>query len=216
MANILTSAAITDIRGSMGGLTFSRNAGGAYIRARIKPINPNSARQVAIRQGMAQLSGRWSTVLTAIQRTAWLAYSAATVWTNKLGQVVTITGLAAYLRSNSLLLQAGEALRDDAPTLDGHAPEVTTTILAAPTAQTITVAEPTAGFDADLDDYVLLVFQGQPLSAGSNRIPNRFRFMEAIVGDSVTPPTFPAALAAVFPILDGGSNTAKFVAVDPD
>ncbi|HUW59124.1 MAG TPA: hypothetical protein VMZ92_20980, partial [Planctomycetota bacterium] len=107
MANILTSAAITDIRGSMGGLTFSRNAGGAYIRARIKPINPNSARQVAIRQGMAQLSGRWSTVLTAIQRTAWLAYSAATVWTNKLGQVVTITGLAAYLRSNSLLLQAG-------------------------------------------------------------------------------------------------------------
>ena len=45
MALVQYGGGIVDARGSIGGNTFSKCAGGHYMRARTKPVNPKSALQ---------------------------------------------------------------------------------------------------------------------------------------------------------------------------
>ena len=56
MALIKTGPAVAVISGSVGGTVFSRNKGGAYMRNRSIPVNPQSAAQVVVRAAMAFLT----------------------------------------------------------------------------------------------------------------------------------------------------------------
>lgn len=49
MALVQFGGGILDARGSIGGQVFSKNRFGNYMRARITPVNPNSARQAVVR-----------------------------------------------------------------------------------------------------------------------------------------------------------------------
>lgn len=87
--------------GSIGGLTASRNRGGAYFRRRVVPTNPNTPHQQGIRSALGALVQSWSTILTDEQREAWKTYAINTPRTDVLGQPLTLTGQQAFIGSNS-------------------------------------------------------------------------------------------------------------------
>lgn len=214
MAITQLSAIVADIRGSVGGNTFSRNRGGAFVRKRVVPINPNTTRQGEARQRVSSLSQRWSATLTAAQRSAWIAYAEATTWTNRLGAEIGISGLSAYVRTNSLRLLAGLSPRDDGPALDGHAAAPEVDVAAYHDADEVAITEFTSGFDPDVSDSVLFVFQGLPLGLGRYHLPNQFRYVGCAEGDDTTPPTAPITFDAAFAIAEDRRVTIATVHQD--
>lgn len=105
----------TQISGSIGGTTHSRNRFGHYIRNRTPPVNPNTDRQVAVRNAVRSLTIAWENTLTQAQRDAWNVYGNNVVWKNRLGQDVHLTGLNHYVRSNTELVTIGDPSVDVAP-----------------------------------------------------------------------------------------------------
>lgn len=103
---IFKGAIAAEIRGSINGTTFSRNKSGAYMRNRTVPVNPNSSRQLYIREAMSQAAFAWSTVLTEGQRNAWRLYASTTPVTNRLGDSINLSGFNMYCRAATFLAYA--------------------------------------------------------------------------------------------------------------
>jgi hypothetical protein len=129
----------SDIRysGSQGNTVFSRNAGGAYTRQRVKPINRNTSRQQLVRANLATLSQNWR-ALTGAQQIDWANYGINHPKPNRLGEVKPMKGNQAYNALNSRLLLAGSAIISDAPAVAVPAALTAFTAVRA-TATTVTI-----------------------------------------------------------------------------
>lgn len=183
MALIKTGGGIIEIRGSIAGNTFSRNRSGAYVRARTKPVNPNTSRQQQVRASLAQLTVRWANTLTGAQRTAWNLYASNVVMTNKLGESINLSGFNHYIRSNATRLAGPTVVIDPGPTVF-EIPEADPTLVvtASEATQQLTIA-----FDNTLpwaieDDSFLLLFEGQPQNAQRNFFGGPWRFITWVPG----------------------------------
>jgi len=195
MACIKLGIGIADIRGQVGGVKFSRGAGGATASNSPKPINPRSSHQMARRAALAQVTVAWNGTLTEIQRQSWRDYAAGTSWTNKVGTSANISGLAAFARLNTLLLLIGSAIQPAAPTTNGHSGSPTFTFTANDTTNVIAVAEPSAPFDKDIDLSRMVWFQYGATNAGRLALSNKRRYADKTPGDAMIAPSFPLALA---------------------
>lgn len=216
MAIIQLGGGVTDIRGSMGGTTFARNAGGNYIRSRIKPVNPRTVSQSAARTRASYLTRKWSTDLTDANRTSWRTYAAGTTWTNRLGQTININALAAYLRTNSLLDLFGGVILDDGPTLMGHGGGVTAVFTATSGDQMINLAEPDGAWDKSTPLDWLGIFQGVPTNAGRVSYNRKWRFLVSVEGVETPPPTFPMAIPTLWTLIDEQIAALAVIHVDPE
>lgn len=204
MALVKYGGGIIQMTGSIAGNTHARNRYGNYIRARTKPINPNSARQVVIRSCMATLTERWSDILTSDQRTAWNLYAASLTMKNRLGEAIHLTGFNHYIRSNSIRLQSSLALIDAGPT-DFSLPEKDTTlaITASKAAQEIEVTFDNTMAWAKETGAFMLTYQGQPQNPQRNFFNGPWRLMDNIVGLDATGITSPDVEAVPFAIAEG-------------
>lgn len=216
MANLLFSAIVSDARGSIGGVTLSRGRGGAIARARVKPVNPRSVLQNTRRANAAYLAKFWSNDLTEQQRDDWRAYAAGTNWTNKLGQSISGSGNAAFLRHNTLTIISGVTVRSEAPTAMGHAGGVEFTFAAQNDTGKIVVDLPTGAFDKDTEYHQLLLFMGLPTEAGQVAAPKGFRYLGIIYGNSTTPLTFPHELDTKYTMQEGQRITIRSMFQDAD
>lgn len=192
----------TQISGSIGGTTWSHNRFGAYKRSRSVPVNPNTDRQVQVRNALRSIGIAWETILTAAERTAWETYAAGVSWQNRLGQTVNLTGLNHFIRSNAPRVISGIARIDAAPTiLNLAAAELELAVSASEATQQLTIngdgAAPWVG-EADAWQFC---YMGQPQSAGINFFGGPYRLATAIPGAG--PPPFPAVVAAPFTIVAG-------------
>lgn len=120
MAIVKYGGGITEFRGSIGGVTFSRNSPGTFARIRKKPRYKRTNAAQRLSTNLAYYTAIWHWGLNAGQRAAWIALAAATNWTNRLGEAYSPSGLNLYVRSN-VLLQLGERSRQD--TAPGSADE---------------------------------------------------------------------------------------------
>lgn len=76
MARVTPSSLIEDIKGSIGGVTFSSWKGLSYVKAKAKSVrNPATGVQVQIREAMTFFSRRYFDDLTDGQRAAWDQYA---------------------------------------------------------------------------------------------------------------------------------------------
>jgi len=191
MALVLYGGGVLQMSGSIAGNTYARNRYGNYVRARTKPINPQSARQETIRAIIAALADRWARILEPAQRTAWNLYGNSLNMKNRLGEDIHLSGYNHYIRSNSILLQIGQPEVDDGPVIfevPDHDP--TFAIAASETTQVISYT-----FDADrawateLGGF-LVKYQGQPQNAQRNFFDGPWRYHGVIAGD-VAPPSSP-------------------------
>lgn len=108
MALIKGSGIVSEARGTIGGVVYSRNRYGMYARSWAKPTNPNTSAQIAARGNLGAASQAWSG-LTTLQRIGWDDYAAATPVVNRLGESVTRSGYQWFV--------ATHAFRASVPTL---------------------------------------------------------------------------------------------------
>lgn len=106
MATISFGGGVSEIRGSVNGTTFSRNANGAIMRNRTTPINGRTAKQVAVRGALASIASGWRS-LTDVQRQSWIDGAPNYPYTNRLGQPSQYTGQQLYMKLNQSLAQIG-------------------------------------------------------------------------------------------------------------
>lgn len=184
MALVRYGGGIVQQSGSIAGNTYARNRYGNYVRARTKPVNPNTAAQVKIRSAVAYCCDRWSNTLTAGQRTAWNLYASNVVMKNKLGESINLSGFNHYIRSNSLRKFLQIAIIDAGPVvfeLPEKDPIITVDCDAAP--QKIDV-----GFDINLDWCTeagahLHLRQGVPQNPQRNFFDGPWQHVGTILGN---------------------------------
>jgi len=195
---------ITEMRGSIAGNVYSRNRSGAYMRARTKPVNPNTTRQQAIRAAIAFVCARWSETLTKAHRDAWGVYGANVPMKNRLGETIYLSGFNHYIRSNAGRVQLGFAAIDTAPVIF-ELPAKDPSIAIAPDAgdQLLNFSFDNTMAWANEDDGVLYLYQGLPQNAQRNFFGGPWRWVMCVGGDSITPPTSPDVAPCVFAIGEG-------------
>lgn len=169
-----TSPVYSAASGSIAGITYSRNKGGMYTRARAVPTNPNSPRQQAVRANLAACANYWTNVLTSAERQAWADYAQNVPVLDKLGASITLTGQQMFNRTNTVCLSAGIAMITAAPAiLDKGTPIGPITLDADDTAETLTV---TCQYDATPDMNATVPIQigiAQSLSINYFKAPFR-------------------------------------------
>lgn len=108
---------MSQIRGSQGATVFARNRGGAYTRNRSRPVQPNTAAQLAVRLAIKQTANAYATALTPSQRQGWSDYAAANPVPNSSGGTMILSAIAMFQKVNMPLVQffGAGAIVPDAP-----------------------------------------------------------------------------------------------------
>lgn len=189
----IKSALVTQISGSIGGMTGSRNGGGMYFRARSIPTNPNTAFQQTVRESFGALSNAWG-LLTPTQRDDWNVYAQNVPLPDRLGDQRLVSGMNHYMRSNAPRLSAGLAIVSDAPTDFNIGP-------------TPLISAGTIGNDGSIDGEALpqspgiagtiLLYVSRPQSPTINYFRGPYQFVTAI--DFASPGTASVALTSESP-----------------
>lgn len=110
-ATIRFGGGVAEIRGSIGGTTFSRTRAGAIARNRTKPVNTPSAVRAAVRTVFGMVSKLWRD-LTDAQRTNWNTTAVSWPQVNKMGETYTPSGQALFNKLNNSLALAGQTTID--------------------------------------------------------------------------------------------------------
>lgn len=118
---VITGAA----SGKLGSMVFSHNRYGAYTRTFVIPTKSTTAAALAAKARLGNLSTAWNG-LTAAQRLSWRAWAQTNPAVDRLGAQITLQANAAFIGSNTRLLQAGIAQISDPPI--GTAPDALTTM----------------------------------------------------------------------------------------
>lgn len=178
--------------GSIRGVVFSHNKGGAYTRGRTIPTNPTSAKQSAARGVLATLSSQWST-LSAAQRADWELWAGVNPVVNRLGQAFNRTGQQAFVGLNARLLQAGTTavLTCPATTAPG---DLLTLVITATAPTGISAAFTTTPLAAG---HRLLLWQTLPRTAGNNPNRRQSRLLGYTAAAAVSPAVFVSPYPAV-------------------
>jgi len=215
MANIKLGPLVAEIRGALGGIVFSRGAGGAIARTNPKPINPRSPAQQLTRANMAYLSQYWSSTLTDIQRATWRTYAGNTSWTNKVGTAAKISGLAAFVRLNCLLLLGGYTLQPAAPAEYGHAGTPIFTFAADGADLGIDIAEPGPPYDNIIPLSIMMFFMRGSTNVGRVALTGQRRYLGTVVGETDPGPTWPPAFISELGFSNGQVVSVSGVFIDP-
>lgn len=201
--------------GSVGGLTFSHNAGGPYVRIRGNPTQPNTPAQSAVKAIFGEISTAWRADLTAAERDDWDLYGAATPLIDRIGQSFFPTGLNMYIRGNTGLLQNGNTRVDGGPVTPGL-PSFT-----APSASVVNGSTEVASIDFEVtdawvgvDETHMLIYASRGQGVSINFFKGPYQLAGSIDGDGTTPPTSPAAITVPFNVVDGQKVFFRAVLVD--
>lgn len=163
-----------ELSGTIGANVWSHNKGGAYVRVRAIPTNPNSDRQASRRAKLSLASIHWADI-TQDQRDAWVAWAATHPGVGPLGETIAWTGHQANVSCNSRLLLIGSSVISDPPTVDAPAPLITASTTASEATQHLSVTYTVSPLAAGVH---LVTWETIP--AGIGRDPN---FHQARLGE---------------------------------
>lgn len=165
-------AIVTDGRGKIGGHVASKNRGGAFLRTKVTPSNPNTAAQSLVRSALASLSSGWA-LLTEDQRASWNGAVADYQSTDIFGDIKKPSGFNLYVKLNSILLSVGLAVINNAPAKQDLGDVFITAAAIDTSAGTITVTlqgvKPVSAF--------FRYYATPAMSAGISNAKNRFRII---------------------------------------
>jgi len=105
MAVVEYSALVNRLRGSVGGVTFSKGGPVEVVKGKARPRLPQRPLQLPVQGAMQKYSPIWRT-LSQSDRDDWDTYAATVTFQNSLGQDYQINGFQMFVRS-----QMFEALR---------------------------------------------------------------------------------------------------------
>lgn len=210
MAKIKLTAIVSEMRGKLNGSVFSKNRGGAYVRTKVTPVNPQTLAQGNVRAALTNLSQSWK-ALTEAQRLAWNSAVSQFTSTDIFGDIKTPSGINLYNKLNLNLAAIGEAPISVPPLAVSVGYFDTLAITAAAGAGTIAVAYTTVG--ASVDQTVIV--EATPcMSAGKNFVKSEFRQIGTFAGSAASPQSIGAMYVAKFGALVAGQKVfirLKFV-----
>jgi hypothetical protein len=210
MAKIMFGAAVTDARGKLAGIVYSKNAAGAYIRAKVSPTQALTTRRGVVRERITNLSKYFSGSLTADQVIAWNAFSKNNPVSNVFGHTVTLSGIQTFCRLNAAILNCGGTQIDDPPTslaITGIT-SLSATAAAGTPALSIVFGVSPLGTNEKLN-----IFATQQLPLGRTFTKNYLRWIGASTAAATTPFNALSAYTAKFGALVEGSKIAVKVNV---
>lgn len=161
MARVLYAPTISEFRGSIGGVTFQRNANGAIAKLKNSQKFSLSKEQSITSSNLTYVSSLWSTIGSANQST-WNSFATAHSRTDYYGRVKNLSGFQWFCSCNLNLLTIGEPIINTAPTYVSPGALVNPTI--APTSTGIGLHLNTAG---PISGFALVGFVTPPTSSVS-------------------------------------------------
>lgn len=202
MAIITPGPTVAAISGSIGGTVYSRNRGGAYIRNRAIPVDPNTTFQQEARAILAARSQEWAD-LTAAQRASWESWALQNLVTNALGNQIRLSGHQAYIQLNSRIAHSGLPVITAPPIINAQdgltSLSLTADIGAGDVAATFTVTPLAAAARLWMQAAVVN-------SPGISYVRNLFKFIGVGPGADVSPFDFEAFMTARFGTLIVGQT----------
>jgi len=208
MASVIFGGGVSEIRGSIAGSVFGRNANGATIRNRTTPVNARTAAQVAVRNNLAGVAASWRD-LTDAERDGWIAAAPSFPYTNRLGQPSQYTGQQLYNTLNMGLVSIGTAVITSAPTPESTFGVIGTTVMDNSDSEVeAQVSVPPGAL------WTVQAFSSGPVSPGVMR-PNSvtFRLVKSFPGDDLTNNLFTEYTALFGPLVPGQKAFFKYEAV---
>jgi len=199
MALVRYGGGIVQMSGSIAGSTFARNRFGNYTRARTKPVNPKSSRQIEVRGALAYLTEYWQETLTRNQREDWMDYASNVAMKNKLGETIKLTGFNHFIRSNAAHARFGHTPTAAAPIVF-TIPEQDGTIALTATTGPLSLS---LAFDdtrpwCSEDEAEMIVSQGLPQNGHRYFFAGPWRVVSSLAGSVAAPITSPQACGIQF------------------
>lgn len=191
------------VSGKMGGIVFSRNRFGAYMRARVVPVNPKTPQQTTVRDLLSNLAIAWLDTLTAAQRSGWATYAANVSTINRVGLPINLTGLNWYCAVNVLRQQSGLARVDTPPGIFELAPYTAPVFTLAAVGDTVSIAFTGTDQWVSEDNAALAIFISVAKNQTINFFNGPYRLLAPILGDSVAPPASPLVVPLGFDLIAG-------------
>lgn len=210
MAKVKFSALISEMRNKLNGSVFSRNRGGAYLRNKVTPVNPQSLAQVGARALLTQFSQAWRS-LTEQQRAAWNASVQSWATTDIFGDVVNPSGNTLYTRLNVNISNAGGTPVSVPPSPVGAAALTLLTVAATVTGPTFDVSFLPAAVPVG---HAMFLESTAMLSPGISNANSSFRKISVLPTAEASPYDAATEQIAKFGSLAAGQKVfvrAKFI-----
>lgn len=194
MAKFTPGPAVAEIRGSVGGTTFSQNRFGAYMRRRSVPTKSFTAEATTAKANLAAASAAWRD-LTSGQREAWRTFANEHTFTNTLGISNSLSGHQWFVKLRSRQLYHPLApMADDPPEYPGILPFPLIGVNEGfNTASILTTFGP-----AGVSPYRMWLYAAPVLSPGRQWVQNRYRLVLRTDPDPTTPLEVAPAIIARF------------------
>ena len=168
MAVITPSSIVSEIRGSVGDQTYSRNRYGAYVKGKIVQVNPNTADQITVRAAMAAAVAAWQAASQTYQNT-WNDFAASRKTAKNISRKVTRAGFNDFVSRYLNRTAIGSSGTGFLPLPLVRLTPVITSI--TPGTNSILLAYDTLTSSANCD---IAVYATHPISAGINNVNKSF------------------------------------------
>jgi hypothetical protein len=197
------NALLDDANGKFESQVFARNPSGLYLRKNTPPDQPNTERQMSVRDRFSLFASRWATI-TEEQRVGWNALAGQVTKAGKYGDLYSPTGHRLYIALNQTRAEFALPTLDDAPLevepttpVIGFAPTVHVT--AAP------AVELKLGASALPLGTDVLVFATTPMSPGRSTVgSSEYRLIGTAGSASLTNGDLGALYDAKYGVPAGG------------
>lgn len=212
MALVKFGAGVSEMRGKEGGVVYSRNAYGSYIKTKVSPVNPQTASQQAQRSLMGNLAQLWKT-LSSANKSAWDNAGAQATRINRFGDSTVYTGFGLFMRLNRNLTVIGQDPVESAPV----PPEIPVLTLGATVANAVGPVL-TQAFDpvSPGADFYLAFYATNNILGGRTFVKNYYRYITVQSNPGSSPSNLYAAWNGVFgsTLVEGATIYVKAKLID--
>ncbi|GAI69604.1 unnamed protein product, partial [marine sediment metagenome] len=183
---------VDEVRGSLGGVTFSNAGTGATVRSRPRPPRPKTPDQVRGQSYLAQGAAMWDG-LSGVTRDAWQTYAESITLTDSLAREYSPTGRQALIWSYCIKAHGGLTPAWTVPTGLGLAVIPTLTLFYSAPAMTLSAWDPAPNAASQ---FIIMIYYADRIHA-YNRM--RRLAMVAPLGNVGLPLTLAADINSNWP-----------------
>jgi hypothetical protein len=176
-------ALIVEGRGKIGGYIASKNRGGAYMKAKISPSNPQSTAQTLVRSEFTVISQSWK-LLTDAERLSWNGSVSNFAKTDIFGDLRNPSGSNLYQSLNLNLANIGQSYITTPPQIVTSPAPLIITVTANGTSPALSIAWTSGAIAAG---FTVVVESTAGQSAGRSFFKSKFRKIGLIAAAATTP-----------------------------
>ena len=175
MALVKFGAGVSEMRGKEGGVIYSKNAYGSYMKTKVSPTNPQTKYQQDVRAVLQGIASSWKD-LTQTQKDNWKDLGAQVERVNRFGDITNFTGFTLFMKLNLNIITVGGSAITAAPSVPTIPTLVAGDFIAESTVESLSLA-----FTPSLTSSgISLVSYVTPLIyTGKNFVKNIRRFIQA-------------------------------------